>query len=55
VEESAALVDGDSEADESVFDVLVSVGCCVADTVTSVGMASLTGGAAVAGPNSSIK
>jgi hypothetical protein len=48
----------DSEADVSVFeacDTLVSEGRCVADAVTSVGMASLTGGAAVAGPNSCIK
>jgi hypothetical protein len=58
VEDSAALVDTDSEADESVLeacDALVSDGCCVADAVTSLGRASVTGGAAVAGPNSEIK
>ena len=58
VEDSAALVDTESEADESVFeacDTLVTDGCGVADAVTSVGRASVTGGAAVAGPNSEIK
>jgi hypothetical protein len=54
VEESAAPVDSDSSADESVFEA-VPVGSVVTDAVTSVGNASLAGGAAVAGPNSSIK
>lgn len=58
VEDSDALVESEFKADKSVFDVcdkLVSVGCSVTDAVTSVGSAPLAGGAAVAGPNSSIK
>lgn len=54
VEDSAALVDSDSSADEYGFEA-VSVGRAVTDAVTSVGIASLAGGAAVAGPNSWIK
>ena len=58
VEDSAALVENDPEADESVFeacDTLVSDGRCVVDAVTSLGRALLVGGAAVAGPNSEMK
>ncbi|KAG9185878.1 hypothetical protein G6011_07209 [Alternaria panax] len=53
VEESAAVVDSDSSADESVFKA--PVGSVVTDAVTSVGNASLAGGAAVVGPNSCMK
>jgi hypothetical protein len=53
-EDAAALVDNDSSIDESI-DEAVSDGNPVGDTVTSVGNASLAGGAAVAGPNSCIK
>lgn len=54
VEESTALVDSVSSTDESVFEA-GPVGTSVADAVTSVGNASLAGGAAVAGPNSCMK
>jgi len=53
-EDCTALVDNDSGTDESTFEV-VSVGNAVGDAVTSVGNASLAGGAAVAGPNSCMK
>jgi hypothetical protein len=53
-EDTAALVDNDSSTDESI-DEAVSDGKPVGDAVTSVGNASLAGGAAVAGPNSCIK
>ena len=57
VEDSTTLVDSDSEAEDDVSepcDTLVSVCCSVADAVTSLGRA-VTGGAAVAGPNSEMK
>jgi hypothetical protein len=57
VEDSAILVGNDSEAEDAASeacDALVSVGCSVADAVTSLGRA-VTGGAAVAGPNSEMK
>jgi hypothetical protein len=44
----------DSNTEEPVFEA-VSVGRPVSDAVTSVGNASLAGGAAVAGPNSCMK
>jgi hypothetical protein len=44
----------DSNTEEPVFEA-VSVGRPVTDAVTSVGNASLAGGAAVAGPNSCMK
>lgn len=53
-EDCTALVDNDSSTDESTFEV-VSVGNAVGNAVTSVGNASLAGGAAVAGPNSCMK
>jgi len=53
-EDGTALVDNDSNLDESTFEA-VSEGNAVGDAVTSVGSASLAGGAAVAGPNSCMK
>jgi len=53
-EDGTALVDNDSNIDESIFEA-VPVGNAVGDAVTSVGNASLAGGAAVAGPNSCMK
>jgi len=53
-EDGTALVDNDSNIDESTFEA-VSEGNAVGDAVTSVGNASLAGGAAVAGPNSCMK
>jgi len=53
-EDGTALVDNDSKIDESTLEA-VSEGNAVGDTVTSVGNASLAGGAAVAGPNSCMK
>ncbi|KAI4957061.1 hypothetical protein J4E86_005533 [Alternaria arbusti] len=53
-EDGTALVDNDLDIDESTFEA-VSEGNAVGDAVTSVGNASLAGGAAVAGPNSCMK
>jgi hypothetical protein len=54
IEDGDSLVDSDPSTEEAVSEA-VSVGSAVTDAVTSVGNASLAGGAAVAGPNSCMK